>query len=562
MMGVILSASWRFCQIVAAIFRDVVLPLRHPAATRAPPPVRVRHAIERLGGAWIKVGQALALRFDLLPREYCNEFLKLLGETATFPYEDVRSIIRGEFGRYPEELFASFDREPLAAASIAQVHLATAGDGTRLAVKIKKPAVERQFMADFRIMRMLASGLRLVNAPVGRSLRSFLDEFERWTVEELDFRNEARHGHRFALFAEGDRRQITARVHFEFTTSEVLTTEFLDGVRVLDLIAALRAQDATKLAEFRRRGVEPQQVARNIAWNMLNQVFRDGFFHADTHPANLIVLPGNVIAYLDFGIVGSLSDDLRESLQRYFMYLVECDFSRAVDEILRWVGGATGSDVELARRDLTLVFEGYRFGTGDDTARPLQLTSDFIIDMMTVARRYDLTIAPETILFLKAVLSIDATFFALAPDYDLFVEASTFFQHAARIDVRDMLCRSRPSAAAMLDVAHRARRLATDFRSTQGVGRTFRVWLDMLQARLLSYEVRALMLGGAAYLIYQDDSLLGLQEMLGVGRYWIAGALALTAVALLGPIWRQGRRLSAADPRGHRTRAHPRRPGS
>lgn len=562
MIGAVTSAAWRFCQIAAAILQHVILPYLHPAATRAPLPVRVRRVIEQIGGAWIKVGQALALRFDLLPREYCDEFLKLLGETATFPYEEARRIIHDQFGRFPEELFASFDREPFAAASIAQVHLATAGDGTRLAVKLKKPAVGRQFRADFRIMRLLATCLRFVNRPLGRSLRSFLDEFERWTTEELDFRNEARHGHRFALFARGDPRQVTARIRFEFTTSDVLTTEFIDGVRVLDLIGAVRARDSARLADFRRRGVEPEHVARNVAWNMLNQVFRDGFFHADTHPANLIVLPGNVIAYLDFGIVGSLSDDLRESLQRYLVYLVECDFGRAVDEILRWVGGAASSDVELARRDLMLIFEGYRYGGGADSARPLQLTSDFIIDMMSAARRYDLTIAPETILFLKAILSIDATFFALAPDYDLFVEAARFFKRAARVDLRDMVRSSRPSAAAMLDVAHRARRLATDFHSTQGVGRTFRVWLDMLQARLLSYEVGALMLGGAAYLVYQDDGPLGLNEMLGAGRYWIAAALAVTAVTLLGPIWRQGRRLSAADPREYRTRAQPRGRGS
>ncbi|TPQ29164.1 hypothetical protein C2U70_28755 [Bradyrhizobium guangdongense] len=556
MMDAIASTVWRFWQICATTFRCVILPAFRPAAACAPLPVRVREAIERLGGVWIKVGQALSLRFDLLPREYCDEFLKLLGETATFPYSEVRTTIRNEFGQSPEELFASFASVPLAAASIAQVHLATDNDGTRLAVKIKKPGIERQFKADFRIMRMLARCLRLVSGHLGSSARTFLDEFERWTIEELDFRNEARHGHRFALFAKGDPLQATARVRFEFTTSDVLTTEFLDGVRVLDIVTALRARDLTRLAEFRRRGIEPVQVARNIAWNLLNQALRDGFFHADMHPANLIALPGNVIAYLDFGIVGTLSDDLRESLQRYLVYLVECDFGRAVDEMLRWMGGSERSNMEAARQDLMLMFEGYRYGTGANEGRPLQLTSDFIIDMMSAARRYDLAIAPEMILYQKAVLSIDATFSALAPGHDLFLEAGKFFRRATRIDLYDM---ARPSAAAVLDVAHQMRCLASDFRSTQGVGRTFRVWLDMLQARLLSYEFWAILLGVGAYVVYQDDRLQDFPRMLGVSRYWIAGGLALTAIALLAPIWRQGRRLSATDPRDHRGRAHSQR---
>jgi predicted unusual protein kinase regulating ubiquinone biosynthesis (AarF/ABC1/UbiB family) len=557
----ILRGIRRICQIATTAVRFVVLPSFRPKASRAPLPFRLRQALEHLGGAWIKVGQGLAPRFDLLPREYCDEFLKLLSATGTFPYADVRNIVRREFGHFPEELFASFASEPAAAASIAQVHRATARDGMQLAVKIKKPGVDRQFQADFRILRMLAFCVNLVNGPVGKSIRLFVDEFERWTMEELDFRNEARHGHRFALFAEGDPRQATARIRFEFTTSDVLTTEYFDGVSVLDIIDARRSPDASSLIEFRRRGIDPSRIARNIAWNMLNQMFRDGFFHADTHPANLIVLPDNVIGYIDFGIVGNLSDDLRESLQRYLVHLVQCDFARAVTEVLRWMATSSGTNVEQARQDLILIFETYRFGRGGDAARPLQLTSSFIIDMMSAARRHRLTISPGLMLYLKAVLSIDATFHALGPEHDLFREADRFFKRAARIDLKQSLTASRPSAAGVLDLAHQATRLVSDFRGTQAIGRTFQVWLDMLEARLLSYEFWAVVLGVGAYLIFQDDSLQSAQHMLGAGRHWLAGAMIVTMAALLVLIWRQGRRLAAADHRNRGTRSRLRRKG-
>jgi len=203
MIGRAFVSARRLCQIVSAVSRFFILPRLRPRKA-LPPEVRLRLFLERLGGAWIKVGQALALRFDLLPSEYCDELLKLLNETATVPYEAVRETIRRELGALPEQLFASFDPVPYAAASIAQVHIATTHDGEKLAVKVQRPYIQEQFEADFRIIRMVAYLAGFVDALGGAALHSFAQEFERWSREELDFATEARNGHRLLLRAEGD----------------------------------------------------------------------------------------------------------------------------------------------------------------------------------------------------------------------------------------------------------------------------------------------------------------------------------------------------------------------
>jgi len=143
--------------------------------------VRLRLFLEYLGGAWIKIGQALALRFDLLPGEYCAELLKLLNQTPTVPYDAIRKTILQELGSLPEELFASFNPVPHATASIAQVHIASTRDGEKLAIKVQRPRVREQFEADFRILHLIAYMVGLMDSLGGTALRSFAEEFERWS---------------------------------------------------------------------------------------------------------------------------------------------------------------------------------------------------------------------------------------------------------------------------------------------------------------------------------------------------------------------------------------------
>jgi len=220
----------RLCQIVSAASRFYIRPKFWPAKVAVPPEVRLRLFLEDLGGAWMKIGQALALRFDLLPNEYCAELLKLLNQTPTVPYEAIRQVILRELGSFPEQIFASFDPVPHATASIAQVHIATAHDGEKLAVKVQRPGVQEQFEADFRIFRMMSSLVGLVDSLGGVALRSFSEEFEKWSREELDFTTEARNTFRIQARSEHDPIQVCAQVRFEFCSRRVLATKLLDDL--------------------------------------------------------------------------------------------------------------------------------------------------------------------------------------------------------------------------------------------------------------------------------------------------------------------------------------------
>src|SRR5450631_3537495 len=170
-----ISTGRRLIQIVVVLLRVYVLPTLRRGEIK-PAEERLRLALQSLGGAWVKAGQALALRFDLLPRSYSLELLKLLNHNQTFDYDTVRQIIFEEFGSYPEAIFASFDMRPLAAASIAQVHRATTLNGEELAIKVRRPRVREQFEADFRILNLLARLIGLFDSFSGASLRSFFYE--------------------------------------------------------------------------------------------------------------------------------------------------------------------------------------------------------------------------------------------------------------------------------------------------------------------------------------------------------------------------------------------------
>src|SRR5215470_14979043 len=179
-----LLTARRLGQVLWGLLRFFVLPLLTPASRRHPAPERARYFIEYLGGAWTKVGQALALRFDLLPPAYCNELLKLLNETKPISLETVRATVREELGADPEEVFASFEAVPLGSASIGQVHMATGRDGKRLAVKVQRPRITEEFRADLRLMHLFAGFLDLIGALGTTSGRAFVEEFARWTEEE------------------------------------------------------------------------------------------------------------------------------------------------------------------------------------------------------------------------------------------------------------------------------------------------------------------------------------------------------------------------------------------
>jgi ubiquinone biosynthesis protein len=432
---------WRVLSIFFVLF---IAPALHlPGSDRRPGPVRMRLAFERLGGAWIKLGQMLALRLDLLPAAYCDELFKLLNQVAPFSYAEVREIVRQELGAEPEVVFRLFSHESFAAASIGQVHRAVLHSGEVVAVKVQRPGIRQTLQADIDLMYGMTWLLDWTHLFGATRSREVIDEFARWTADELDYLVEARQAVLLWEHSRGDKLERIARVHRDYTTSRVLTTEFIEGVPLIDIMVARREGNIAYLDALAAAGHDLDRIVRHLDWNMLNQVYVFGYFHADLHPANLFVLPGDAIGYVDFGIVGQLPDRVRDSLTRYSWHLFRGEVESAVRELMRWLAPGPTTDTATARWQLIRVHQAFLYDTVAERSR---ITVDapgpaghgqnpyskLAVDILDIIRVQQLTMSASIVGYLKMLVTLGTLRHQLAVDYDLQVNVRRFVRRWAR----------------------------------------------------------------------------------------------------------------------------------
>ena len=310
----------RYRQILATLVRygyqDVVSALHLDGVIRSfervalgaeiPPqdrPKRLRLVCEDLGPTFVKLGQLLSTRPDLIPESYTNELSSLRDDVRPFPFAEAEEILTAEYGRPPREMFREIDEVQIASASISQVHRAVLHDGRVVALKICRPGISKVVQADLDILRNLAqlAERRLPFLAVYKPL-TLVREFERTIKRELDFNIERRSMERCRTFFDGDKTVHIPFVVEDLSTARVIAMELIGGVAVDDL------------AGIRAMGIDPAAVARNGASILLRMIFEFGFFHADPHPGNLRVLPGGVVAPLDYGMFGQLDARTRERI--------------------------------------------------------------------------------------------------------------------------------------------------------------------------------------------------------------------------------------------------------
>ena len=300
---------------------------------------RARLAIEELGPTFIKLGQLAATRPDVFPAEYIFEFEKLLDAAPPVPIDQIRAVVQAELGATVESLFAEFDPTPLASASIGQVHRATLRSGECVVVKVQRPGIERVINAD---LDLLLFQVRFLESRSERARRfnvvALAEEFAYALHNELDYTREGRNAERFRRHFAEDTRLLIAKVHWPLTTRRVLVSEELKGYKINE-VARLRA-DGYDLAAIARMGTEIY----------MQQIFADGFFHADPHPANLFVV-GQQLALLDFGTVGYLNDTLKDQLVDLLVALVRNDTDGITRSMIR-LGGNPRVDTTELRRDM------------------------------------------------------------------------------------------------------------------------------------------------------------------------------------------------------------------
>lgn len=409
------------------IVRGVAPLLVPPRWRRASGPVRLRRALETLGGAWAKLGQLLALRFDLLPETYCLELFALLNRAAPFPYAEVERVIREELGKEIPELFASFDREPFGSASIGQVHDAVLPDGRRVAVKVQRPGLGALLMCDIALMRRVATMFDRTHLLGATRTRDVVDELARWTREELDYTVEAANAIEIRANIRDEDTEYAPEIHLDHTSRRVLTAERLDGVPLVDIIRELRADRDACSRRLAAAGHDLDQVAANVVWNFLGQVYATGVFHGDLHPANILLLDASRVGYVDFGIVGRIPPEVQQSLGDYARSLFGGDSAAAVDQLLRWLRPSTRTDRTAARSQMLRLTEAFLDDLERPEARRREILARFQVDLLSAARTHRLSADPLIVLYMKVVLAMDAVTSELAPSLDLQAVHERFF---------------------------------------------------------------------------------------------------------------------------------------
>ncbi len=394
---------------------------REPWGTKAQ---RLRMALEELGPTFIKFGQALSTRADLLPDDLVAELSRLQDEVPPLPSGTAEATVEAELGAPIDALFARFNPEPIAAASIAQVHRARLHAGDEVAVKVRRPGIDATIERDLAILGQLAwlAERYLPDSDLYQPA-SLVSEFARAIRAELDLAREGRTIDRFAKQFAGDCTLRLPRVHWQQTTRGVLTMEYIDGRKVLDVLKAPEGFDLPLIA---RRGGDL----------ILRQVLRHGLFHADPHPANIFVLPGNVICLLDFGNVGRIDRALRNALAALLHAVVREDPERVTAAILRIGRPLQPLDHDQLRRDVAELLDNY----SPAMLRDLSI-GGLLHDALAVMHRYRLQFPVDLMLLARAFVTIEGIGRQLDPSFQM-------VEHARPLVAEILRDRFSPSAVA------------------------------------------------------------------------------------------------------------------
>lgn len=385
---------------------------RHEKLDRLPRAVRVRKMLEELGPTFMKMGQILSTRPDLLPAEFIAELSELQDSVQPFSYDRAAAIVAEEFGKPVSEIFSSFDEEPLAAASIGQVHKAVLADGSSVAVKIQRPDINSIIEVDLEILTHMAelAEKHLDEWSAARPTR-IVEEFAHTLARELDYTIEAAYMERFARQFKDEPAVYVPKVYRDSTTSRILTMEYISGVRV---------KDSEGLAA---KGLDRKIIARQGLILILKQVFEHGFFHADPHPGNIFVLPENVICYIDFGMMGRLSAHNREAFADLLMGIVNRDEKEVTRNLLSLTDHNQETDLSSLESDVTDFLDQHCY-------RPLKELNlgSLLQHLISIILRHKLSVPTDMFLLIKAMSTVEGLGLMLDPELDVVNEAAPFIK--------------------------------------------------------------------------------------------------------------------------------------
>jgi ubiquinone biosynthesis protein len=501
---------------------------------------RIRMALEALGPTFIKFGQVLATRPDLLPTPLIHELRKLQDEAPPFPVAEVERVISEKLGKPVSAFFSEFDPEPLAAASIAQVHRARLADGDRVVVKVQRPDITRVLQNDLDILHTLATLIE-ERIPESRQYRplGLVEEFEKAMLREIDFTRELYHLQRFATLLADDSTVYVPRVYEALCTERVITMEFIDGIKV------------DHLEEIDRAGLDRNAIAENGTRLVLRQLFEFGAYHADPHPGNFFVLADGRICLVDYGMVGVVDPQRVDELLTFLVAVLTNDMNRMARLF---------NDMGLI--DDQVDVRGLKGETGEFVARfsdlPLRRldVGKYLTELFEIIHRYRVKLPSDILLMAKTVGTMESVAQTLSPDFDPFSVMRPYLigLYVRRITDPEFLMKG--AAAALEDYRRVARMLPGAVEDIIGKLRRgdLRLQLDLPDLKLASARRAGAANRMAAAVIIAADLLASTLLLLfpagprlfGVPLSVLAGSAGLGLAALGGlvlaaAVWRSGR---------------------
>ena len=438
--------------------------------------IRLRNVLEDLGPTYIKFGQVISNRPGILPDDLLSELSRLQDAVPPFPFEEVQIILEREFKRPLAEIFSEFNPVPLASASIAQVHEGLLFTGERVAVKVQRPGIEAVIKADIQMLNDIA-GLMMRSAELS-ALRpkEMVAAFENTILAELNFLQEATHFRKFSERFEGDKEVKIPRPFPEFCRKNVITLEFLDGIKISDLKA------------LEEKGYDLKLIAQRGFDAYFKQIFEWGYFHADPHPGNLTILPGNVVGILDFGMVGKLSEQDKNSLVEFIIGLGRDDISSIVENIEKLQGSEIENKTGM-EKDMAVFINDF----GGQSSRDIDI-NDALVRGRELINKHNLKLNPDLFLLLRTVSMLEGIGTTLDPE---FRSLDMIKPYALKLLKKNLnpknLFKSRKLASVAADLYQLVTTLPSDTRKIIDKVKNdrIRITVDNKNTRILSQQVDA-----------------------------------------------------------------------
>ncbi|MBI2546516.1 AarF/ABC1/UbiB kinase family protein [Candidatus Woesearchaeota archaeon] len=378
-------------------------------------PVRIRMVLEEMGASFTKLGQLLSLRPDMIPKEYSEEFGKLRDRVKPFPSDIAIRTIQDELKVPLEDVFTTFNPEPLAAASIGQVHDATLNKGEQVVIKVQRPKIDQLMRTDIDIMYYFARLLQSHYPEVSKFINpvEIVREFERYTEAELNYMLEVKHIEHFYRNFQNHPNVKIPKPYLNFSTRRVIVMEKIEGIPILDI--------------RRDPKYDKKLINKILTDSIMKQVFIDGYFHADPHPGNIFVLGKDRIAFLDFGIVGIIDDRLKESITKLFIGMIQGNLDIMAEALVNLDIVDQDTSLSMLKKDLYDAFAEYH----NTTVNRYDMAEIFH-KFIALAKKHNITFSKDFILLGKTMITLQGVSKELDPDYNIVAASKPFVEQLVR----------------------------------------------------------------------------------------------------------------------------------